>query len=296
MTNKTLLLTKRAFTLIELLVVIAIIAILAAVLFPVFQKVRENARRASCASNEKQLGLAFTQYVQDADELYPCGVQIPNGWPGLGWGGGIYSYVKSVGVYKCPDDSTVQTTSGRSVLYPVSYAYNSNISSGDFGGIRGALSGLNASAQTVLLFEVGSGGSTAHPGAQCDITNPVEAGGATTLYSSVGSGDYITSSFPAVTSQALIDTGYMGGRMVPATLAFYKAPTGRHSDGSNFLLSDGHVKWLRGSQVSTGIDTPGGPAGCKSSATTPQDIGGACNPIAAGTQSPESWAATFSPI
>ena len=66
---------QQGFTLIELLVVIAIIAILAAILFPVFAKAREKARQASCSSNEKQLGLGIIQYVQDNDEMFPQGTR-----------------------------------------------------------------------------------------------------------------------------------------------------------------------------------------------------------------------------
>src|SRR5579872_3013353 len=78
---------RRGFTLIELLVVIAIIAILAAILFPVFAQAREKARQISCLSNLKQNGTAFMMYMQDYDELYPTAVP----WaPGVGWENGTW--------------------------------------------------------------------------------------------------------------------------------------------------------------------------------------------------------------
>src|SRR5436309_2836550 len=87
--------SAQGFTLIELLVVIAIIVILAAILFPVFAQAREKARQASCISNNKQVGLAILQYVQDFDESFPSGrgatiaaPQTPNNkYNGIGWAG-----------------------------------------------------------------------------------------------------------------------------------------------------------------------------------------------------------------
>ena len=105
--------TRRGFTLIELLVVIAIIAILAAILFPVFAKAREKARQASCLSNVKQLTLGFIQYSQDYDEWFPqAGAAAgdvatwPNGASGANyWPCRIFPYVKNVQVFNCPSAS-----------------------------------------------------------------------------------------------------------------------------------------------------------------------------------------------
>lgn len=99
----------RAFTLIELLVVIAIIAILAAILFPVFARARENARRTSCMSNLKQVGLGLLQYVQDSDETLPRsfygGGGVPSNPTNYKWMDCIFPYVKSEAVFDCPSDA-----------------------------------------------------------------------------------------------------------------------------------------------------------------------------------------------
>jgi prepilin-type N-terminal cleavage/methylation domain-containing protein/prepilin-type processing-associated H-X9-DG protein len=124
---------RGGFTLIELLVVIAIIAILAAILFPVFARARENARRASCQSNLKQIGIAWTMYSQDYDEYvmidyYPT----PDGdqtWAGIIQGGAFVNgtgllqpYMKSDQVFRCP--SFTQSDWGGTNLPFAGYAYN----------------------------------------------------------------------------------------------------------------------------------------------------------------------------
>jgi prepilin-type N-terminal cleavage/methylation domain-containing protein/prepilin-type processing-associated H-X9-DG protein len=233
---------KRAFTLIELLVVIAIIAILAAILFPVFARVREKARQTACLSNMKQLGLAYTQYLEDFDEEYPpTSFGEPHGWAGV-----IYPYVKSTGLYKCPDDSTAPVTSGNLTAVPVSYEQNTNLGGpvGFGAGIK--LAQLNAPSSTVLLLECS--------GSVVVVTDIDEDTAALTAkpiggWQSPDSNGVNCSGLWGGGNCAVYATGSpFGGRAEPAAVA----GTARHTTGSNFLATDGHVKYLQPSQVSTG--------------------------------------------
>jgi prepilin-type processing-associated H-X9-DG protein len=252
--------------------VIAIIAILAAILFPVFAKAREKARQISCASNEKQLGLGFLQYEQDNDEKEPG---TPSSYQaGLGWAWEIYPYVKSVAVYKCPDDPTPSP-------YPynqaVSYINNLDLMGGQSYTNVTALSQISSPAKTVQLCEGGFGFSG-------DITN-VAGGGP---YTGVGANGVNTPDNGQYGSLRIGDymTGILNGSGGVVGTQPYTNATGLHTDGSNYLFADGHVKWMRGSAVSAGFNNPN---------ATDCGSGSGATRIAAGTScSDATVAGTFS--
>jgi len=281
------------FTLIELLVVIAIIAILAAILFPVFQKVRENARRTSCASNEKQLGLAFIQYTQDADEKYPFG---RNGDPfaaySVGWAGQIYSFVKSTGIYKCPDDSTSPAASPNSAQVPVSYAYNWNVGNTQLNnGFNAAVPSpasnaqINSPTRTVLLCEVQNVTADVAGSLGVEASSPAVLG---TDFLTVAANDGNSNNMKYATGIMRSDSADTTTRALAAT--------GIHSDGSNFLLVDGHVKFLRPSAVSSGYTNPVSTTDCTAGqGLNPAGTAGNGNAAGAGCGD-SALAATFSTL
>ena len=276
------------FTLIELLVVIAIIAILAAILFPVFAQAREKARSASCLSNEKQLSLAVTMYVQDNDETFPNGpvTCFSSSWGGettetfcynpggqaTGWAGSVMPYIKSIGVFKCPDDSTKGTAipGASTQTAPVSYAYNSNMSifTYDFVGnniflgyVGLPLARMIAPVKTVLFADAVNDEANV---LRSDETPTGTSGN----YSSAGNGgDYgtIMSSYNCYSggpSCAQWDTGYIGtpSGSLPNSPASFKSSTGRHSNAANYAMADGHVKFIQPGVVSGGSGCYGDPA------------------------------------
>lgn len=213
---------SRGFTLIELLVVIAIIAILAAILFPVFAKAREKARQSSCLSNEKQLVLGMLQYVQDYDERFPdcrwpnnraAASPITGASTCFTWSECIYPYVKNSQVFVCPSDGTARPTwggSGSTGTHPMavfSYGRNYGYFETDKDTVNAAntLGQFPQPAETIMLMDTTS----------CNRGGP----------------RYVRWPGNGATS---IDT-QMALR--------YLAP--RHNEGSNFGFFDGHCKWMK---------------------------------------------------
>jgi len=288
---------RKAFTLIELLVVIAVISILAAILLPVYASAREKARQTTCLSNEHQLGIALFLYSQDADERFPNGInkvidedssnyyQI---WPGEGWAGQCSAYVKSTAVFTCPDDPT----QGSGPLNtPVSYGYNINLAGEPGDSIN--LSTVTTPSKTVALFEVA--------GVTANVTDPLEGsapGGVTGANFSASANGLDNRLYAQQSGVTLEDntyaTGYLGSRVPPDPLQTqFVYAVGRHTGGSNFLLTDGHVHWIHGDRVSSGTDASLPICNQDNSPVIP-----GCSPTftAAGSQASGNFAATFSTL
>lgn len=202
---------RRGFTLIELLVVIAIIAILAAIIFPVFARAREKARQTACLSNLKQIGTAVGMYASDYDGemLWMQGWVVWNqiGSLGLpGWLQAIHPYVKNTNIYKCPSGPRNALTH---------YTFNACAMSLPWGwsGVAAGAYGLDSPpdpAAAWMVFDSGTTGSTWSdaPVDDADPTNEVQL-----------AGDWSD----------------------PCHCLLFP---GRHNGGNNFAFMDGHAKWL----------------------------------------------------
>lgn len=216
---------RKGFTLIEILVVVAIISLLTAILFPVFARARENARRTSCMSNLKQLALGMAQYSQDYDGHFPvksvCGSNTACG--PYGWADAIQPYLKSYQVLQCPSDPNPPNSSPSSAYY-VDYAYNLWI--GGYHVVTGAVyaAGLSYSDFTQPSLSV----------VLCDITANGQGGGV--------SDGFVT----GCTSPAQSTCGWFISNPRTDTGLAYLPGSIRHLEGANMAFVDGHVKWYKG--------------------------------------------------
>jgi prepilin-type N-terminal cleavage/methylation domain-containing protein/prepilin-type processing-associated H-X9-DG protein len=222
---------RAGFTLIELLVVIAIIAILASILFPVFARARENARRASCQSNLKQIALGVAMYIQDYDERMPrnrfsatlVSPTMPYGWADM-----MQPYLKSTQIFQCPSETNSANTSvGATGTAPnvKSPGYSDYFMNNAARNISDAA--FNAPSLTILLGDGSDGNSdNKYDGCSNSYADQTTNGGVGAACSTAESYSTNLISYTGVTA------------------------AGRHLDGANYAFVDGHVKWLKGSIIS----------------------------------------------
>ena len=228
---------RKGFTLIELLVVIAIIAILAAILFPVFAKAREKARTASCQSNLKQLALGLLAYVQDYDETFPTyywsegNAGIPNSCT---WWAGIYPYVKNLQIYRCPSSPL-----GGHKTWQIWINNNPPFNDPTF---------VNNYGYNEIIGNVSGGCHISR------LTKPAEVVVLADCTSSWIGGYWQSADRPHLRRVAFARGGAPCG--CPPNLTMNEN-WALHNSGSNIAFADGHVKWFYWAKVRT--VTGGGP-------------------------------------
>jgi prepilin-type N-terminal cleavage/methylation domain-containing protein/prepilin-type processing-associated H-X9-DG protein len=222
----------RGFTLIELLVVIAIIAILAAILFPVFAQARESARQTSCLSNMKQLGSAFQMYSTDND-----GYLMQTSWEQspaypfqVHWSYILQPYVKNVGIFYCQSDPNPVTPSSPQDLQAPKFSYINNynvIPAHDWLTVNEA--GVDAPSDTIVLTERRAqmpGGLVIGQWKGLSAYNPGQPTGAYTLLT------------PQDVLTALASN-------TDKKIEVVRVQWDRHKGGANYLMMDSHARWYR---------------------------------------------------
>jgi prepilin-type N-terminal cleavage/methylation domain-containing protein/prepilin-type processing-associated H-X9-DG protein len=244
---------QRAFTLIELLVVIAVIAILTSILFPVFARAREQARKSACLSNLKQVGLAVMLYVQDYDESYPMAYSpVPSSDPMPGtsasyWFNVLQPYAKNRNVWYCPTAGRLMVPGTDFQQYSGGYAYNAcgtsvpgSVGTTLWNGFGVMFDDATGVAQCTPHGSIVKIAAVSNTSETILITDPASNGeDASTLYFYSGLN---ISYWPQLHGGPV---GPFAGVGDPTTTRAYTNPTG----GGNYLFADGHAKFMNVSQA-----------------------------------------------